>query len=333
MRFALDDQIAAQPDAVGRLLTGRVPRLDPTRPIIFTGIGTSLHAARVAAAWTWLVSGGTVRAAATDAHDLTLSYPVTADDQVVVISHRGYKRYPRAALAKASAVGAHTVAIVGADAPDQNADVVVRTCPNETAGTFTVSYLSSLAVLAAMVAELDGPYRARFATALRGVPEALRRTLAAPAPVGAAQGCANSEPLLLVGFDLDAITADEAALKIKEGARLWAEAMSTEFSLHGTPIAFRPGLNVISLTPGGDDQGRTNTLRAVLAELRANVWTCGDADEQLRFAPTDPWMRPFTSIVPLQRFTAELARLRHTDPDTLHGGIEPWHSVITKLEL
>jgi glutamine---fructose-6-phosphate transaminase (isomerizing) len=225
MRFAVDDQSAAQPDAVLRLLTGRVPRLDPTRPIIFTGIGTSLHAARVAAAWTWLVSG-TVRAAATDAHDLTLSYPVTADDQVVVISHRGYKRYPRAALAKASAVGARTFAIVGADAPDQNADVVVRTCPNETAGTFTVSYLSSLAVLAAMVAELDGPYRARFTTALRGVPEALRRTLAAPAPVGPAQGCADSEPLLLVGFDLDAITADEAPDTLHGGIEPWHSIMT-----------------------------------------------------------------------------------------------------------
>jgi glutamine---fructose-6-phosphate transaminase (isomerizing) len=140
-------------------------------------------------------------------------------------------------------------------------------------------------------------------------------------------------PLLLVGFDLDAITVAEAALKIKEGARLWTEAMSVEFSLHGTPAVFRPGMNVISLTPGIDDQGRTNTLRNLLAELGANVWTCGDTDEQLQFAATDPWMRPFTSIVPLQRLTAELARQRGTNPDTLHGGIEPWRSAMTKLEL
>ncbi|MFB4275458.1 SIS domain-containing protein [Nonomuraea sp. MTCD27] len=333
MRFALEDQIAAQPDMVANALTADPPRLDGGRPIIFTGIGTSLHAARIAAAWAWHVSGGRSRAVAVDAHDLALRFPITAEDQVVVISHRGYKRYPRAVLGKARAAGATTIAVVGTDAPDQQADVVARTCPDETAGTFTVSYLSSLAVLGGMVAGLEGPYRERFAAALRTVPQALKATLAEPAPVRAAEGCAAGEPLLLVGFDLDAITAAEAALKIKEGARLWAEAMSTEFSLHGTPAAFRAGMNVISITPGTDDQGRTNTLRALLAELGATVWTSGEDDEELRFAPVDPLMRPFTSIVPLQRLTAELARLRGTDPDTLHGGVEPWLSAMTGLEL
>jgi glutamine---fructose-6-phosphate transaminase (isomerizing) len=333
MRFALDDQIAAQPDEVARIIDRDPPRLDTGRPILFAGIGTSLHAARIAAAWTWLVSGGRARAHAVDAHDLALCYPLTAEDQVVVISHRGYKRYPRGVLDKAKAVGATAIAVVGMQAPDQNADLVVRTCANETAGTFTVSYLSSLAALAGMVAEVSGPHRQRFAAALRTVPEALSYTLAGPAPVDVAQALADSEPLLLVGFNLDAITVQEAALKIKEGARLWAEAMSTEFSLHGTPAAFRPGMHAITVTPGTDDQERMTTLRALLVELGVRVWTSGEADEHLPFAATDPWMRPFTSIVPMQRLTAELARLRHTDPDTLHGGIEPWRSAMTSLEL
>jgi glucosamine--fructose-6-phosphate aminotransferase (isomerizing) len=333
VRFALDDQIAAQPDTVAEIIGRDMPRLDARKPVVFAGIGTSLHAARVAASWTWLVSGGRVRAAAVDAHHLALGYPLTADDQVVVISHRGYKRYPGAALDKARAAGATTIAIVGADAPGQNADVTVPTCPNETSGTFTVSYLASLAALAGIVARVGGPWSERFVAALGAVPEALRNTLAIPAPVDVALECAGSEPLLLVGFDLDAITAAEAALKIKEGAHLWAEAMSVEFSLHGTPAAYRPGMGVISITPGTDDQDRTATLRALLAELGARVWTCGESAGQLRFAPADPWMRPFTSIIPLQRLTAELARLRHTDPDTLHGGVEPWKSAMTSLEL
>jgi glucosamine--fructose-6-phosphate aminotransferase (isomerizing) len=333
MRFALDDQIAAQPDVVADVLGRVVPALDPRRPIVFSGIGTSLHAARVAAAWTWLASGGRVRAAAIDPHDLALGYPLTADDQVVVISHRGYKRYPRAALDTARSAGALTVAVVGTDAPEQNADVTVWTCPNETAGTFTVSYLASLALLGRLIEGLDLRNRDRFGTALEAVPAALKQTLAEPGPVEVATACADAEPLLVVGFDLDAITADEAALKVKEGARLWAEAMSTEFSLHGTPAAFRAGMNVVTITPGADDGGRTATLRSVLDRLGARVWTCGTGDADLRFAPTDPWMRPFTSIVPLQRLTAELARARHTDPDTLHGNLEPWHSVMTGLDL
>ena len=109
--------------------------------------------------------------------------------------------------------------------------------------------------------------------------------------------------------------------------------MSTEFSLHGTPAAFRAGMNVVTITPGTDDGGRTATLRSVLDRLGSRAWTCGTGDDDLRHAPTDPWMRPCTSIVPLQRLTAELARLRRTDPDTLHGNAEPWHSVMTGLDL
>jgi glucosamine--fructose-6-phosphate aminotransferase (isomerizing) len=333
MKFALDDQIVAQPAEVARLLDTEVPRLNAERPLVFTGIGTSLHAARVAAAWVWLLFDGHVRATAIDAHDLALIYPLTPVDQVVVISHRGYKRYPRAALDRARAADAATVAVVGADAPDQNADLVLRTCANETAGTFTVSYLSSLAVLAALTANLGGPNTDRFVGALNELPAALRSTVEAPAPVEVGRRCADGEPLLLTGFDLDAITAAEAALKIKEGARIWTEAMSTEFGLHGTPAAFKTGMNVISLTPGTDDQGRTATLRGLLAKLDANVVTCGDTDEDLWFAHTDPWLRPFTSIVPLQRLTAELARVRGTNPDTLHGDVEPWRSTMTTLEL
>ena len=271
MRFALDDQIAAQPEVVARIVSREMPCVAASRPAVFTGTGTSLHAGTCGTAWTWLVSGGRVRGTAVDAHHLALCYPLTADDQVVAISHRGYERCPHAALAKARAAGAAAIAIVGADALGQDAGATVRTCPDETSGTFTVSYLSSLAALAGMVASVSGPQSERFAAALRAVPEALRQALAVPAPVEVARACAGSEPLLLVGFDLDAVTADEAALKIKEGARLWAEAMSTEFALHGTPAAYRPGMNVITITPGTGDQGRMATLRALLAELGASV--------------------------------------------------------------
>ncbi|RZQ61204.1 SIS domain-containing protein [Amycolatopsis suaedae] len=333
MSFALDSQIAVQADTVAGLLRQKTPALDPGRPLVFSGIGTSLHAARIAAAWTWLVTGGAVRASAVDAHDLALGYPLGPADQVVVISHRGYKRYPRAVLDVARQAGATTFAVVGADAPEQNAEYVLRTCPNETAGTFTVSYLASLTVLARLVATLPGPGADRFGGRLSCVPEILQQTLAQPAPTEVAQECAASEPLLIVGSDLDAVTAAEGALKLKEGTRLWAEAMSTEFALHGTPAAFRPGMDVLTLTPGTDDGGRMATLRELLAGLGARVWTVGDDDEPLRFGHIDPWLRPFVAIVPFQRLTAELARVRDTDPDSLHGDVEPWRSLMTGLEL
>jgi len=112
MHFALDDQIASQPAAIRNLLERmQVPTLDRSRPVIFTGIGTSLHACTIAAQWTTELSGGNIRPAVVNAHDLALSAPIQAGDQIIVVSHRGNKRFPNEVLAKAQKAGATTIAI------------------------------------------------------------------------------------------------------------------------------------------------------------------------------------------------------------------------------
>ncbi|QTR04057.1 hypothetical protein J7S33_03430, partial [Saccharothrix algeriensis] len=96
---------------------------------MFTGIGTSLHACRVAAAWTRIATDGRVRPAAIDAHDLALGESVQPADQVVVVSHRGTKRYPNRVLAAAREAGASTIAVTGAGVDAPVAAAVVHTCP------------------------------------------------------------------------------------------------------------------------------------------------------------------------------------------------------------
>ncbi len=334
MRFALDDQITSQPDAVRSLLDRPgVPALDPERPLVFSGIGTSLHACRVAAAWVAELSAGAIRPAALDAHELALGLPLTARDQVVVVSHRGTKRFPGAVLDRARAAGATTVAVTGWGAPEPAADHTLRTCPDERSATHTVSYLTALATLAQLTAQLVGPEGTRLLAALESVPEALAQTLALPTPIAVAERLAGREPLLVSGFGLDAITADEAALKLKEGSYRWAEGLPVELALHGPPAAFRPGMGAIVIAPPGDDGGRSATLRALLADLGAEVLTCGDGGEDLPFAPVDPLVRPLVVIVPLQRLTAELARLAGTNPDAIHRDIEPWASAMGRYAL
>ena len=333
MSYALDTQIASAPEVFADVLARTPPlALDPARPLIFSGIGTSLHAARVATLWVTQLTGGAMRPSAIDAHDLALREPLVGSEQVVVISHRGYKRFPTAALERARTHGAATIAVVGRDAPEQPADHVLRTCGNESAGTFSVSYLASLAALGAMVAPLDAT--GAFAAALADVPRALQETIAQPAPVAVAQRLVECEPLLLVGFGVDHVTVDEAALKIKEGAWLWAEGISTEFSLHGTPAVYRPGHGAIVVLPGEDDGGRTQSLLQLLATVGVQVATCAATpDADLRFAAVPVLMRPAVAVVAFQRLTAELARLRGTDPDTLHGNRDRWREAMTAVTL
>jgi glucosamine--fructose-6-phosphate aminotransferase (isomerizing) len=334
--FNLDRQIASAPDAMRKILAETVdlPELDRGRPIIFTGIGTSLHAARVAAGWISMLTGGKIRAQALDAHDVGTWTPLRPDDQVIVISHRGTKIFPTAALARARAAGASTIAIVGQTAPNQDADHTLRTCANETAGTFTVSYLTSLAVLARLAAQFDTSADQAFSNAIEALPDAVQKTIGLGNPAAAAAALKEAETLLIVGFGLDLPTAQEAALKIKEGAWQWTEAMSPEFALHGTPASFHPGLAAAIIEPAELDNGRSELLRSVLGQLGIRTLQVSERlDAELAFVSPHPLLRPVTSIVPLQRLTAELARLRGTDPDTMHGNREPWRSVMTSVRL
>jgi glucosamine--fructose-6-phosphate aminotransferase (isomerizing) len=333
-KFNLDRQIASAPEAMRKILAVEVPELDHGRPIIFTGIGTSLHAARVAAGWISMLTDGKARAQALDAHDVGTWVPLQPADQVIVISHRGTKIFPTAALARARAAGASTMAIVGQTAPNQVADHTLRTCANETAGTFTVSYLSSLAVLARLAAQFDASADQAFSDAIEVLPDAVQKTIHLGNPAAAAAALKEAETLLIVGFGLDLPTAQEAALKIKEGAWQWTEAMSPEFALHGTPASFHPGLAAAVIEPGEPDGGRTELLRSVLDQLGIRTLLVSERlDVELAFVSPHPLLRPVTSIVPLQRLTAELARLRGTDPDTMHGNREPWRAVRTGVRL
>ncbi|HTI13730.1 MAG TPA: hypothetical protein VL461_04040 [Dictyobacter sp.] len=332
--FALDEQIAAQSEAL-RLLQQRivVPQLDASRPIYFTGIGTSLHACRIAADWARILSQGAIRPLALSAHDLALYAPLHQEDQIIVVSHRGTKRFPTEVFMRARQVGATTIAVVGEEAPEQVADITIRTCPGEKAGTHTVSYSSALYVVAHLVGRLVGERGKELLDALTVVPGAIDQVLAQPAPVEVAEQLQAYEPLLITGSGLDAITAEEIALKFKEGTYTWAEGMDTENALHGPPAAYRQGMAAITITPAHDDGGRTVSLRTLCQELGVYAIACGSADEVLQFPAVPYLVRPFVALVPLQRLVAELARLKQTNPDLIHGDQEPWATAMGNVML
>jgi glucosamine--fructose-6-phosphate aminotransferase (isomerizing) len=226
------------------------------------------------------------------------------------------------------------VAIVGEGAPEPEADAVIRTCPDERAGTHTVSYTTALTALGLLVAQLAQDGRGALLTAaLEGVPAAIEHVLAGDAPIATAQQLEGREPVLVTGVGLDAITAREAALKIKEGTYQWAEGMETENALHGPPAAMRAGMAAVTITSAIDDRGRTEDLRTTFADLGVIALTCGTGSEDLRFPAVHQLVRPLVSIVPLQRLTAELARLRKTNPDDIHRDVEPWKTAIGKVTL
>lgn len=334
--FTFDEQIAAQPEAVRDVLQ-RVepPVLDPERPVIFTGIGTSLHACRIAADWAAELSNGQVRPLAVEAHGLALRAPLCAEDQVVVVSHRGNKQFPTRVLSRANAVGARTVAVTGFGTREITADDVVRTCADERAATHTVSYLTALTALGLLVVRLVGDNRGSYlSTALARVPDLLDRVLEQSAPMAAAESLIGHAPLLVAGFGLDAVTAAETALKLKEGTYLWAEGMSVEAALHGPAAVYEPPAAMIVIAPASDDGGRIAELRRLGGHLGLPVVTCAsDDDTDLRFPSSPALVQPMVAIVALQRLVAELARRRGSNPDTIRSDEEPWASAMRAVQL
>jgi len=279
MRFLFDDQIASQPEAVLAVLRRPAPRLDRSRPLIFAGQGSSLHAARIAASWAGFP------AQAFDAHELALQLPIPSDAQVIAVSHGG-GGFTQAVLDKASS----SIAVVGEHA-NVRAHLVLRTCPAEQAETHSVSYTCALAVLA----QLTGIDRSPTT-------ELVRRALEQPID---ARPIAGRKRMLVAGFGLDAISASEAALKLKEACFVWAEGMSIETALHGPHHAFDGEMGAILFEAA--DGGRFEELRRRCSMMPVVVFPSPECA-----AP----MRPFFHAVLAQRLAAELARLTGGNPDT-----------------
>jgi glucosamine--fructose-6-phosphate aminotransferase (isomerizing) len=143
----------------------------------------------------------------------------------------------------------------------------------------------------------------------------------------------HPEPILVTGFGIDEITAEEAALKLEEGTYLFAEGMSQEFALHGTPAVFDPRMAAILITPGREDGGRLQDVRGMLLELGLEVVTCGAGVANLPVVEVDYLRRPLVAIEPLHRLVGELARLRGSNPDVIRADQAPWSTVVPKVRL
>jgi glucosamine--fructose-6-phosphate aminotransferase (isomerizing) len=189
----------AQPDWLRQVPTDR---RFPRGRLLFTGCGTSFHAAQ---------TGGD----AVQAIDLVIE-PRREADLLVALSHEGATRMT---LQGARAWGGPMWLVTGAaESPlAELADEVVVVTPEiEQSWCHTASYTSAVAGIAALRGE-------DIAWLPNAVEEALTQDVGEP-PLGrvVVSGAGSAWP-----------TAQEGALKLREGAHLPAEALHTEELLHG----------------------------------------------------------------------------------------------------
>jgi glutamine---fructose-6-phosphate transaminase (isomerizing) len=247
--------------------------------VLHTGCGTSFHAAQ---------TGGSAEQA------LELVLRPRRADALVAVSHEGDTPLT---LEAARAFDGPVWLVTGKpDSPlGQLAHMVVVATPEiERSWCHTASYTCAVAALAALrgedIAWLSG-----------AVEEALEQR----------EPVSEHERFLVAGAGRDWPTAQEAALKLREGAFVAAEAHHTEQLLHGHLAAVDESVRAFVLEGEGRAAERAVGAAAALRELGC----------QTTLVPT---VHPVVDIVRFQLLTLDLAEARGVDPDRIRRDDPRW---------
>ena len=272
------EAVFAQPEWLRRV---PVDQRLPDRRILFTGCGTSFHAAQ---------TGGD----AVQALELVLQ-PKRDADVLVAVSHEGTTRLTLEAV---QAWPGETWLVTGApDSPlAQECDhVVVATPEIEKSWCHTGSYTCAVTALAALLGQ-----------DVSELPDAVTEELERPAL------SSEHERFLIAGAGSAWPTAQEAALKLREGAFVAAEAHHTEQLLHGHLAAVDESVRCFVLE--GDGLRSAERARAALGALR-------ELGCDVEFVPT---RHPVVDIVRFQLLTLALAEARGVNPDHIRTDDPRW---------
>ena len=272
--------IAAQPDWLRQVPTDR--RLPDGARVIYTGCGTSFHAAH---------TGGE----AVQALELVLR-PRRDADVLVCVSHEGDTALT---LEAAQAFGGQKWLVTGkADSPlGQLCDEVVVCTPEiEKSWCHTASYTCAVAALAALRGE-----------DISGLADEVDDALGRREPVP------DQDRIMVAGAGRDWPTAQEAVLKIREGAHLPAAAHQTEQLLHGHLAAVDERVRAYVLEGEGRAAERAHDAVAALEILGCETTLV-------------PMSHPVVDIVRFQLLTVDLAENRGVDPDAIHRDDPRWAS-------
>ena len=316
---ALHRMIRAQADALDRIagldLAAPAAILAEARRVILVGTGTSQHAAELGALM--LERAGVDSRWFPAATWVRWSTGPRQSDALVVITHTGQTGYAARARAEALASGVPVVSITGTGPGWPEA---ITTVAPEESETYTVSYTAALAVLARLahlVARAgDGPGAGAPVDGSAG------DVLQAAAAIRVAYSAAATEDvpvparsLGIVGCGPWGVTAREAALKIREGARMLAEGFDAERFLHGNAVPFTAADGVLLLQPEADPDGLTAAVGEAAAREGIPVSLLSLADSGL-----SPLLAQLPMTVHLQLLAERFARLRGQDPDTVITG-------------
>lgn len=316
----------SQPDELERLIVDTESvaqaraRLEGAGRLFLVGTGTSFHGAlfgqsvfRTFGREAWAVRAFEFS---------NYQPPLRDDDALILLSHRGFKRFSKDSLDQFAAASRRWVVITGEGSPLEG-EGVIRTVDQEVSPVHTASHTAAMLRLA-QLADVDG---------LEQVPGAVRSALGSRALMEEVARAVDVErPIQLIGGGPAFATALEGALKLREASYVQAEGHELESVLHGPLVSLDSKQLAVVVAERGPGQERAVEVAAALEAIGVRTLAIGSAAGQL--AATWRWegqsealpevLAPLVNVIPLQWLAYELARRRGVDADSFRRQEPPY---------
>jgi len=280
------------------------------------GTGTSYHGALVGQ---YLLRSAGIEAWAMPAFEFA-NYPprFRDDDGLVLLSHRGSKRFSQAALRGFNQD--HWVAITGEGSPLQGPGVLT-TVPQERSPVHTASHTGAMVRLAQLAVAVGTP---AWVSELDHLPDAIGAALRLrPQVTAALDQFPVSQVTHFVGGGPAYATALEGALKLREAAFVSTEGHEVESMLHGPLISLQSDDAAVLVAQPGAALPRTTELAAALGEIGVTTIAVGSAATSISGAAIalqtpalHELLAPIVNVLPLQWLALEVSRRRGVDADS-----------------
>jgi len=336
--------------------------------IHIVGIGTSWHAALVGELMLKTVAGVECRAW----HSFDFAQfppPLSPSSCVLVLSHRGTKKYS----AKSIALGKQNKAIVGlvtsreTKASDEliaSLDFVLRTSTGEKASAFTISHTTAMTAILLLAIELgllkDSPRAKEVDSSVKDLPKLVQKALDMESSVQDWAKAVFQQKIAMqyfVGFGFHTSTAYEVALKLKEACYVNTEGFQLEQFLHGPFCAIHGNTMVTFVIPPGNldcversaevikatksvGSGHTAAIIFTAADpnsaegkLRQQILDAKNLDTVITLPVMDEVLSPIVYLVILQLFTYWLSMEHKTNPDVFRRDNPQFKAAIGSIHL
>ncbi len=250
------------------------------------------------------------------------------DDVVVIISHRGYKRYSYLSLKRAKNAFSTTIAITGkgTSIKEDEADFILYTVDQEKSSAHTVSLTSSMAILLALSIMSSGKPALQCLSDLKEIGTKLSNSMndAIKSSFKNASTFLKSfqkfGTLWISGSGTNSVSAMEASLKFQETSYIRAYGYEIEQLIHGPLRSANLGTDIFISISNSEVIERSQELSFAIRDIGGKVFEiCEQGTNNCDFSYGMNGLPEVLSCFPalciLQVLALNLAMKLGTDPD------------------